>query len=97
VRRWLPEQPMAADLWLAEIPYSETRDYVRRVLTYRVIYAHRLGLDRFRLGALLRPVGGPAATLAGEPTTVPRTPQRTKADAPRTASEGQAASLGRVD
>lgn len=56
VGRWLPEQPMAADLWLAEIPYRETRDYVRRVLTYRVIYAHKLGRDRFRLGALLRPV-----------------------------------------
>jgi hypothetical protein len=47
---------MAADLWLAEIPYRETRDYVRRVLTYRVIYAHKLGLDGFRIGALLRPV-----------------------------------------
>ena len=56
VGRWLPEQPMAADLWLSEIPYRETRDYVRRVLTYRVIYAHKLGRDRFRLGALLRPV-----------------------------------------
>jgi len=56
VGRWLPEQPMAADLWLAEIPYRETRDYVRRVLTYRVIYAHKLGRDQFRLGALLRPV-----------------------------------------
>jgi len=97
VRRWLPEQPVAADLWLAEIPYSETRDYVRRVLTYRVIYAHRLGLDRFRLGGLLRPVGRPAATLEGASTAVPATPQRTKADAPRTASEGQTATLGRVD
>jgi hypothetical protein len=93
----LPEQPVAADLWLAEIPYSETRDYVRRVLTYRVIYAHRLGLDRFRLGGLLRPVGRPAATLEGASTAVPATPQRTKADAPRTASEGQTASSGRAD
>ena len=56
VGRWLPAQPVAADLWLSEIPYRETRDYVRRVLTYRVIYAHKLGRDRFRLGALLRPV-----------------------------------------
>ncbi|MCG6943124.1 MAG: lytic transglycosylase domain-containing protein [Thiohalocapsa sp.] len=56
VSRWLPEAPMAADLWISAIPYAETRDYVRRVLTYRVIYAHRLGRDDFRLGALLAPV-----------------------------------------
>jgi soluble lytic murein transglycosylase len=51
---------MAADLWMSEIPYRETRDYVRRVLTYRVIYARRLGLADFRLGALLAPVQPPA-------------------------------------
>lgn len=66
VRRWLPKQPMAADLWMTEIPYRETRDYVRRVLTYRVIYAHKLGHRQFRLGALLRPITAPAS-----PTTNP--------------------------
>jgi soluble lytic murein transglycosylase len=67
VSRWLPDAPVAADLWLSEIPYRETRDYVRRVLTYRVIYARRLGLDGFRLGALLAPVSAPEPpTLADE-------------------------------
>ena len=61
VSRWLPEAPLSADLWMASIPYPETRDYVRRVLTYRVIYAQRLGRDRFRLGGLLRPVAEPVA------------------------------------
>ncbi|MGB5834304.1 MAG: transglycosylase SLT domain-containing protein [Thiohalocapsa sp.] len=56
VRRWLPTEPLAADLWMSEIPYRETRDYVRRVLTYRVIYAHKLGHEHFRLGSVLRPV-----------------------------------------
>jgi soluble lytic murein transglycosylase len=60
VSRWLPAEPMAADLWMISIPYNETRDYVRRVLSYRVIYARRLGLDDFRLGALLAPVRPPA-------------------------------------
>ncbi len=65
VSRWLPATTMPADLWLIAIPYRETRDYVRRVLTYRVIYAHRLGLDDFRLGALFAPVAAaPAATTA---------------------------------
>jgi soluble lytic murein transglycosylase len=65
VSRWLPDETTPADLWMVAIPYGETRDYVRRVLTYRVIYAHRLGLDDFRLGALFAPVSPPA-----EATTV---------------------------
>jgi soluble lytic murein transglycosylase len=59
VARWLPDRPVAADLWITEIPYGETRDYVRRVLAYRVIYASKLGSRAFRVGGLLRPVGPP--------------------------------------
>ncbi len=65
VSRWLPDHPMAADLWMIAIPYRETRDYVRRVLSYRVIYAHRLGRDDFRLGALFAPVQPRQPELAG--------------------------------
>lgn len=56
VSRWLPKEPMAGDLWLTEIPYGETRQYVRRVLTYRIFYRERLGLPPLRVGALLRPL-----------------------------------------
>lgn len=68
VSRWLPEDTTPADLWMLAIPYRETRDYVRRVLTYRVIYAQRLGLDDFRLGALLAPISPPSepATAAAD-------------------------------
>lgn len=71
VRRWLPVQPMAADLWMSEIPYRETRDYVRRVLTYRVIYADKLGREGFRLGGLLRPVSISAQEPEPEPEPDP--------------------------
>lgn len=54
VTRWLPEKPVPGDLWLTEIPYAETREYVRRVLTYRVFYRDRLGLPPLRVGAMLR-------------------------------------------
>lgn len=83
VSRWLPSEQMAADLWMIDIPYRETRDYVRRVMTYRVIYAHRLGLSDFRVGALFAPVRPPApepdAALApdlsgSEPGARPETP-----------------------
>ena len=56
-RRWLADEPLPGDLWLTRIPYRETRDYVRRVLTYRVVYRARLGLPPLHLHALLSPVG----------------------------------------
>lgn len=56
VARWLPEQCLDADLWIALIPFTETRGYVERVLAYRVIYADRLGLPSVRLQDLLPPV-----------------------------------------
>lgn len=61
VLRWRPDTDTAADLWIARIPFTETRGYVERVLAYRVIYANRLGLDALRLRDLLPPVPGRAA------------------------------------
>ncbi len=42
VRQWLPEQPLEADLWVETVPFSETRQYVQRVMAYTVIFDHRL-------------------------------------------------------
>ncbi len=64
VERWLPEDCTDADLWILSIPFDETRDYVERVLAYRVIYAARLGLEPVRLSDLLPPVPPRAARLA---------------------------------
>ena len=43
VRQWLPNKDMPSDIWVETIPYSETRNYVRRVMSYTVIYDHKLG------------------------------------------------------
>lgn len=56
VARWLPDRCTEADLWIATIPYDETRGYVERVLAYRIIYQRRLGLEPLRLSELLPPV-----------------------------------------
>ena len=48
---------MEADLWIASIPFPETRGYVERVFAYRIIYRARLGLEPLRLSDLLPPVG----------------------------------------
>lgn len=57
VDRWLPEQPVNADVWIATIPFRETRGYVRRVLAYRLIYDHRIGNPIKPLHSIMRPIG----------------------------------------
>jgi len=41
---WQPEYlPVSGDIWIETIPFSETRDYVKNILTYQAIYRHHLG------------------------------------------------------
>jgi soluble lytic murein transglycosylase len=65
VERWRPAQrSMPADLWIENIPYRETREYVRRVTAYTAIYQQRLGLETVRLSARLTPIPSRATRLA---------------------------------
>jgi len=44
VKDWQPQDgPMAADVWVETVPFAETRQYLRRVMAYTVIYRQRLG------------------------------------------------------
>jgi soluble lytic murein transglycosylase len=46
VKSWLPkEEAQSADLWIENVPFTETRKYLKRVLTYTIIYEQRLGLE----------------------------------------------------
>jgi soluble lytic murein transglycosylase len=36
--RWLPPEAIDADIWIENIPYNETRDYVQRVLWHSVVF-----------------------------------------------------------
>lgn len=42
IPRWLPDYPISAARWLESIPYNETRNYVRAVMSYTTIYDHKL-------------------------------------------------------
>ncbi len=59
VARWRPAQPMDADIWIENIPYGETRDYVERILENIVAYSWVRGAPLPRLSSLL-PAVGPA-------------------------------------
>jgi soluble lytic murein transglycosylase len=70
VRTWLPEEKVPADLWVETVPFSETRLYLKRVLSYKVIYQERLGLDPQRMKESM-PYIGPAETDTGKVKTGP--------------------------
>jgi soluble lytic murein transglycosylase len=38
VRRWLPDAPMAMDVWVENIPYNETRGYIQRVSWHMIVF-----------------------------------------------------------
>lgn len=45
VNQWRAENPgLPLDEWIAQIPFTETRDYVKRVLEYEKVYEYRLNL-----------------------------------------------------
>ena len=44
VQHWVGKD-LPVDAWIETIPYRETRDYVKAVLAYRVVFDHRLGRE----------------------------------------------------
>ena len=62
VRGWLPaDGEVEAAVWIDNIPFTETRRYVRRILAYGAIYEHRLGQPPTRLSEKMPPVPSRAA------------------------------------
>ena len=50
VREWLPKRDdLAADIWVETIPFKETRNFVKNVLAFAVVYDYRLGATQQRL------------------------------------------------
>jgi len=49
VKRWLPDKDMPADIWIEMVPFKETRQYLKNVLAYTVIYADKLGIEDMRM------------------------------------------------
>ncbi|MHB8728181.1 MAG: transglycosylase SLT domain-containing protein [Sulfuricaulis sp.] len=56
VRSWMPQKPMDADIWVETIPFSETRDYVKNVMSYTTVYDYRLGSHPERLNQRMLPI-----------------------------------------
>ena len=55
VKKWVPASTMPLDVWVASIPFTETRNYVQRVLTAQVIYEWRYNNAIKRLDSVAAP------------------------------------------
>jgi soluble lytic murein transglycosylase len=56
-KKWLPiTSAVPADIWIETIPFKETRKYVSTVLSYAIIYQHRLKKGNLKLKDLLRDI-----------------------------------------
>jgi soluble lytic murein transglycosylase len=59
-RRWREGAHVEAAIWAENIPFTETRDYVKKVLSNAVVYGALLGDDKPSLTARLGKRIGPA-------------------------------------
>lgn len=64
VARWLPAQPVDADIWIENIPYTETRGYVQHILDHIVAFAAVRDAEPPRLSSLLPVVTAIPAAVA---------------------------------
>lgn len=67
VARWQPPQRLDADVWIENIPYSETRAYVQHILEHIVAFAAVSEARPPQLATLLPPIA-PAGAAASAPT-----------------------------
>lgn len=62
VAQWVAERgELAPDVFVATIPYKETREYVARVMAFSVIYDWRLNGDAVPLSTRMNAIGQPYA------------------------------------
>jgi soluble lytic murein transglycosylase len=59
--RWIPPQPVAADVWIENIPYNETRTYVQRIVWHNLVFNWLRTGEPQKADTLLVDVGPTAA------------------------------------
>ncbi|TDP62211.1 lytic transglycosylase domain-containing protein [Roseateles toxinivorans] len=70
-RRWREGSLQDAAVWAENIPFNETRDYVKKVLTNATLYAQLLGGQPTSLRSRLGRQIGPRETTAAAPADLP--------------------------
>lgn len=61
--RWMPSESLDPDVWVENIPYNETRNYVQRILWHNVVFSWLKSGEPQKVDgwlARIAPLGGPA-------------------------------------
>lgn len=56
IARWLPDAAMDPAIWIANIPYTETRGYVQRAMSHMTVFQQRLDEDIVPLAERIDPI-----------------------------------------
>jgi len=67
VARWSPGRTMDADVWIENVPYGETRNYIQRIIEHIVAFAWVRDAEPPRLATLLPPVTPSTFSAARDP------------------------------
>jgi soluble lytic murein transglycosylase len=70
-RNWRNGPELEAAIWIENIPFNETRDYVKRVMSNTVNYAALITGQPQSLTAQLQPIGPRIATVQAPQTDLP--------------------------
>jgi soluble lytic murein transglycosylase len=70
-QRWRSSQPMEAAVYIESIPFAETRDYVKKVMSNAMYYAQRFGQPSVLLKDRLGVVPPRKTAVAAAPSDVP--------------------------
>jgi soluble lytic murein transglycosylase len=62
-KKWMADEPLEGAIYAETIPFSETRNYVQKVMANAHIYAHQLGLKSITLKQRLGIIPGKAVAI----------------------------------
>lgn len=57
VKQWLPDSSMPADIWVENVPFTETRNYIQQVMAYTTIFYQRLSREIIPLKKRMQDIG----------------------------------------
>ncbi len=61
VKRWLPAQPLETDVWIENIPFNETRNYIQRIAWHSTVFGWEASGKPQRMTAWLKPISADLA------------------------------------
>ncbi len=82
--RWLPDAPRDAAVWIENIPYNETRDYVQRVLWHSLVFGWERSGEPQKVDAWLGQIAVPTVPPADTQAPVLSDPVAAPAPSPVT-------------